>query len=185
MKVPARIVRNAPMTLADAIAACGSDYKGRSMKVSALSCALSRLLMTLAGVIAACGSDYKGRSMKVPARIVRNAPALDDSGRRDRSLRQRLQGPVDEGFGRIVRNASAPDDSGRRDRSLRLQGPVDEGFGRIVRNAPTLDDSGRRDRSLRQRLQRSNLPSQGPGIKSAASRSIPWPGVGTRCKVGA
>ena len=94
--------------------------------------------MTLAGVIAACGSDYKGRSMKVPARIVRNAPALDDSGRRDRSLRQRLHGPVDEGFGRIVRNAPTLDDSGRRDRSLRqrLLGPVDEGAGRIVRKRP-------------------------------------------------
>ena len=73
------------------------------MKVSAVLCAMSRLLMTLAGVIAACGSDYKGRSMKVSARIVRNASAPDDSGRRDRSLRQRLQGSVDEGAGRIVR----------------------------------------------------------------------------------
>ena len=58
MKVPARIVRNAPMTLAGVIAACGSDYKGRLMKVSAVLCAMPRLLMTLAGAIAACGSDY-------------------------------------------------------------------------------------------------------------------------------
>ena len=37
------------------------------MKVSAVLCAMPRLLMTLAGVIAACGSDYKGRLMKVSA----------------------------------------------------------------------------------------------------------------------
>ena len=44
--------------LAGAIAACGSDYKGRLMKVSAVLCAMPRLLMTLADAIAACGSDY-------------------------------------------------------------------------------------------------------------------------------
>ena len=33
-------------------------YKARLMKVSAVLCAMPRLLMTLAGAIAACGSDY-------------------------------------------------------------------------------------------------------------------------------